>query len=637
MNIMKKGHVLNKAKSLSSCLIFILTFITGLIIYGFIQLPFVNPWGVTGPLTAIQYNPANNIIRFLLIIILPSLFLVALNFNKSIKGFLVLKANGAEDFLKPADPAPNKSITVLKICLYFLVFTSIFLIAGNLFTYEGIYPLDTFHAGETLGAAVDYLNGKIPYRDTLYIHGVFEDPLRSVIAFKLFGHSIASVRMFESILQVFTLLLFSMAIYYIFDKNIFYASVSFFILQIFLLFKPAGTGFALMSRDIPFYIFLIVAAALKKIIENNDFREGKLKTCFYLFLFSFIPILSFAYSIEIGFYLSAASLIYSFAIYLFFLRKDIFKFIASSLSGYILGIIALGITLKWAYYDFFKFTFIIMPQYKELMDGYVYRFKQFEYLFPVLLISLLFYWLTFRFITFAAPDKNSLLNKIKSFYSAYFLEILLLISSVFFFRGALGRADIGHVYSASAPVFILFAYILTKYSLSLYFYKNGLKNFVMSFIVSFMLIAVIMSFYIPKMNYKGFYRFSPEVSDTAFIPQNYIKTIIFLRENLGNGEEFLTMTSEAIWYYFINKPCPTRFPVVWFAMPYFYQNEIVEDLKRRNVKFVLYKNNNWSNAIDGFTNEIRLPIVIAYLKKHYVFYRKMDDNEIWIRKREAIL
>ena len=376
---------------------------------------------------------------------------------------------------------------------------------------------------------------------------------------------------------------------------------------------------------------------LKKLIENNDFRDRKLKTCIYLFLFSFIPTLSFAYSVDRGFYLSATSFIYSFAIYFFFLRKNSFKLIVSSLSGYILGIVALGITLKWAYYDFFKFTFIIMPLYKELMDGYVYQFKQFEYIFPVLLISLLFYWLTFRFITFDALNKNSLLNKIKSFYSAYFIEILLLISSVFFFRGAVGRADIGHVYSASAPVFILSAYVLTKYYLSPYFYKNSLKNYFMSFIVSFMLIAVITSFYIPKMNYERFYRFSPEIPDTAFIPQNYIKTISFLRENLGNGEDFFTMTSEAIWYYFINKPCPTRFPVVWFAMPYFYQNEIVEDLKRRNVKFVLYKNDNWSNKIDGFTNEIRLPIVIAYLKKHYVFYNKIDDNEIWISKSYAIL
>jgi hypothetical protein len=45
------------------------------------------------------------------------------------------------------------------------------------------------------------------------------------------------------------------------------------------------------------------------------------------------------------------------------------------------------------------------------------------------------------------------------------------------------------------------------------------------------------------------------------------------------------MTSEGSWYYFIEKACPTRFPVVWFASTTFYQEEIVSDLKNNNVKY----------------------------------------------------
>ena len=101
------------------------------------------------------------------------------------------------------------------------------------------------------------------------------------------------------------------------------------------------------------------------------------------------------------------------------------------------------------------------------------------------------------------------------------------------------------------------------------------------------------------------------------------------------------MTSEASWYYFIRKPCPIRFPIVWFAMPYFYQSEIVEDLKKSRVKYILYKNDARSNRFGGFGNEVKLPVVVDYIKKNYCFFIKINDNEIWIKKagsgKEGIL
>ena len=91
------------------------------------------------------------------------------------------------------------------------------------------------------------------------------------------------------------------------------------------------------------------------------------------------------------------------------------------------------------------------------------------------------------------------------------------------------------------------------------------------------------------------------------------RAISFLRENLNENEEFLTMTSEASWYYFVNKACPIRFQVIYHAMPYFYQNEIVSDLENSNVKFIIYRNDHWANTVDGFDNEVRLPIVTEYV------------------------
>src|SRR3972149_2386437 len=45
--------------------------IIGSLLWNRISLPFENPWGVTGLFTLIQYNPANNILRFIVFIISP--------------------------------------------------------------------------------------------------------------------------------------------------------------------------------------------------------------------------------------------------------------------------------------------------------------------------------------------------------------------------------------------------------------------------------------------------------------------------------------------------------------------------------------------------------------------------------------
>ncbi len=92
------------------------------------------------------------------------------------------------------------------------------------------------------------------------------------------------------------------------------------------------------------------------------------------------------------------------------------------------------------------------------------------------------------------------------------------------------------------------------------------------------------------------------------------------------------MTSEAAWYYFLERPSPTRFPIVWFAMPHFYQQEIVEDLEEKNVKYILMSNAHWANRIDRVSSKARLPIVRDHIHVNYAPLGMIDDHEIWVRK-----
>lgn len=71
-----------------SLIVFIFIFWLGIKLNHLLSLPFSNPWHIMGPLTVLKYNPANNVIRFLFIICLPSVVLMILALSKHMKHIL---------------------------------------------------------------------------------------------------------------------------------------------------------------------------------------------------------------------------------------------------------------------------------------------------------------------------------------------------------------------------------------------------------------------------------------------------------------------------------------------------------------------------------------------------------------------
>ena len=178
-------------------LIFGVTFAIFLCTYDRIQLPFSNPWGIVGLLSAQEYNPLNDMIRFLFLLTAPSVVLIFFFSSRFTRELFISGIASVHSF----GPATSGK-WFLRFFIYLLVVAALFIACGA--TYR-VHTLDTYHGGETLGAAIDYLSGKVPYRDTIFYHGAFRDPLRSVLAFKLFGKSIAAVRTLETILRIITM------------------------------------------------------------------------------------------------------------------------------------------------------------------------------------------------------------------------------------------------------------------------------------------------------------------------------------------------------------------------------------------------------------------------------------------------
>ena len=611
--------------------IFCISIILGYFLWDKIAVPFRNPWEVTGPLTEKKYSPINDLVRFIIFLSLPPLILSAVYFFniKKIKNICFdSKAHPKDhsDTLTIGLPSWKRNIFGVSL----IVFSAS--IGLNIPTFHSWGKFDSFHEGESLGTAVSYISGNTPYKDFLFMHGLYQDPLRSVVAFNLFGRSIGSVRALESIVKILVFILLSVFFITIFRNQYLYSFIAIAILGWLhgnsIFFVPEAIS--IIPRDIVITCFLINLALLQHFIDKVD------RKIFFIinFLFSFIPILAFSYSVDRGFDLFATYLIVSLILYFLFFRKSIYRtyYLISSFSGVLSALFFLGLLLRGNFFEFFKFTFLILPRYKGLMDGLVYPVREMQFLIICIFIAANTYWVSFKFIKELHSNNRKMGISIKKFIEKHLIEFCLLLLSILVFKNALNRSDWEHILYSSPLTYILFIYILIKYYFLKIFHRYSFKR-IFNYLVIF-LIVVSFGINIYRIHNKNLIveNFPFKIKDSEFIPDNYKATILFLKNNLNHDEEFFTMTSEASWYYFINKPCPTRFPVVWFAMPYFYQNEIVEKLKERKVKFILYENNNWANTIDGFPNDIRLPIVVNYIRKNYIFFKKIDDNKIWAIK-----
>jgi len=493
-------------------------------------------------------------------------------------------------------------------------------------------PLDTFHEGETLGMAIDYESGKKPYAETIFLHGVFQDPLRSVLAFKIFGASIASARTMSSILNVLAFVLFFLTLFLLFDFRI-AASVFSGTLLLMMLY----VYYSVISRDINAYLGIIpVLLFSKRYISSRSvaLSEKNVPATFFALAFfaAFFPVASFAYSIDRGFYSSFGYLVFLvLGTVIFFRNKKILPhFLVASLLGIVSGIAVIAIAVRGALADFLAFTFRDMPSYKELMDGFVYQFRG-ESLVPVAVFSVILFWLGKRFVATIMAEKNAgLWQKAGNFVIEYFLEIFLLGLSLAYYRSALGRGDIGHIIDATGPLLILSVYIIVKRIIG-YRESESRQFFAVTCVVLAAASMLVFSKFDISQKNANWWRFPLHTKDAELIPENHKKTILFLKENLNDNQYFVTLTSEGVWYYYLNKPCPIKFPIVWFASPSFYQKEIISEMRAKKdiIKYVIYKNGTWTNNFDFIPNEKRLSIVFDYVRQNYQFYTRIDDQEIW--------
>lgn len=468
--------------------------------------------------------------------------------------------------------------------------------------------LDLLHEGESLGTAVGIMKGQKSYKDIIFLHGFFKDPGIAILAFKLFGRSVFSYRSLQSILNILALILLSALLvkYSNHEKNHPLILYSFFLTLIF--FKPFGLGYLLLHRDIPLMVMaLIILHGSRNQVSPTQF-----------FFLTFIAFSTLAYSVDRGTYLSLSAILWSIII-TWCSKEQRMKLVIAILGGTLAGLLLFSLVISWEWEEFVSFTYIHMPRYKDIMDGFVYKFKSYPYMVFVLLIS-------FNLFTLLVQVLNTIpILGLRKTLLKKSVEIFLAITGILYFKSALGRGDLGHIWYSLLPTYLLlpssiFWYIQCRL-------PNTLRRITLISAIGFVISTTLL-----KVKWKDWYNFS-SFEDKILI-DSHTKTIVdHLKDRIEKyGGGFVTLTNEPGWYYLLNVPSGIRFYALLHGIGNIYQKEMIQDLKRNNVQVILLTSRSWTNRIDGLQNSDRFRILFDYIIENYKLDIKIDGTEIYVRK-----
>ncbi|MCW5898013.1 MAG: hypothetical protein KIT10_01995 [Flavobacteriales bacterium] len=589
----------------------------GVLLWEHLKLPYSNPLGIPSQVSLLEYSPANNSLRFGVLVLLPALLLL------SAWRFLPL----ARQTMADAGQAPSLPLGDMPEhggAGRWLVLTAMVLSLLSPTSFAS-GPFDSFHEGESLGPAVGYARGEVPYRDHLFIHGTWQDPLRSVVAFKLFGRSIGAVRALESFTKVAIHALLALLLLRLFPRNTLHAAVVLLAIQALAIADQLD----IMTRDLPTLLALLALARIALEVRDHDLPAVR-PPRIAMFMLGLLPGLALGVSVDRGLYLTLFLLVIA-PITLWLLPKRSRRATAMFLlAGLITGTLLLGLMIRWNYTGMFQFCFGEMPLYKELMDSYPYSILSPRYLACALLAALLPLALLWVFL--ATWRERPWPKAVERFLRDHLFTLGLVMLALLLFRNALGRADALHLKYSWWGLFLA-ALVFFRAGIPLPFTATAWPAPTKRLPALLAPALIVLSLVTVTVTGQWRENFPWCVADEAFIPAEDREAVAWLRENLGQDEGFITLTGEAAWYYYLDRPCPTRFNVIQFAQLPHYQDEVIALLESGDIQWLLYTNGHWYNTLDHHDNDARIPRIMAHIRQHYKPHVSLGHNEIWALAR----
>ncbi len=575
-----------------------------------ISLKFSNPEGIVGPLPAVKFNPATNLLRYLVFVGLPAVVYLVLHFT--ISKVIVVTAN-----VRPFPTAPFGGEVIFRLAVVAILGWGLSQFFSFYSTNMPWGTLDFYHDGESLAPAMNYfLTGKL-WAGSLLVHGAIHDPLTASWGWGLFGQkTIGAFFGFRHLLgSLIPLgLVFMILAFGIWARDRFGGwSAAGLISVLLLVYHFSDQWQYLDRRDFP----VLVGIAL--ILLGLTLKKS--------FLWMLVGILSpfaFFYSIDRGGYYLLILLSVLAAPLL--LNQVQPTFVRNRFFACIIGML-LGWGAIWAIYgteeiSAFSATTIYWVRWKDYMDSYVYPFPalgNFRHSVPLILVMV-------NLLMFAA-----MLPRYRRMQELQIgtVHLVMAIAGFVYFRSALGRSDEGHLRYVSTFIFLGSGFLFWG---GLEFLPQMFRKVSNSVLVLPLLWISASSLYAEAGRVSavpGALRYFSELvklSDETFLGVQQKEWIATLKSHFRDERCLFSFSNDNAVYFLLRKQSCTRFIAAATGSTKTAQKQMISELEGAKPSLLIYSSPTGTQSVDGIQNSERLPIVNDYILRHY---RPAFDEAGW--------
>lgn len=498
--------------------------------------------------------------------------------------------------------------------------------------------IDVFHRGESLGPASDLLRGKVPYRDVFILHGLLDDGFLDATLMQWFGRDVdvstARVIVLDTLINP---VLWYLAIV-IFD------SIPLGILVVALSLVTTGWNQRALLEVVA--VALVIAAL----------RRGK---PWLAFAAGAVSVTALFQSLDMGIY-SIAGGAAAFVAAAFFdrrtgasVRPSLMKalaFAAGVAAGAAPWLVYLG--SRGALGDFITTSFVTVPAiidpvwslpFPDLVKSFgdeltlkrVADFllgQEIRFVLNPLVLGIAAAYLVFSYARrrFSALD-SALLP----------VTIVAVVTQ----RSAIGRADFPHQYFAAflLPAILTILLVLLFRHLAEMWRRGGPESKAfLSLLVLAPVPLIATMLWIPDLvsarldqvlRYRDrIWRRADADEQSRLIAQRLGLVTRELDRIAKEGAPMFDFSNQPAFYFFANRPNPTRFYQIPIVSPLRFQREVIERLEATRTPLILRRSPEGFDNFDGIPNDVRAAAVAAYIDDRYVFHKKVRGVEIWTRK-----
>ena len=601
-----------KKKLLYTFLILIFSICISKILWSKINLPFNTEIEISGLYLQNNYNPINEILRYVIFLTIPLItFFLTINFffKKQINNFkniLFLNLN-------------YKNTENEKTTYYFLL-TVIFLIfiLSFMSTEFSMLHFDNFHEGQRFSPYINYTFKGGLWSSSYLTVGLFHEFLETFTVSKIFGGiSISQIRFFDVFLSYIINFLTVLLAYQIAINQKF---KSLYKILFFLFLNLAIIIFVyknLHYRDFPILLFLNFL-----LFSFNTKSKSNIAN----FLIGTLSMLSMVWSVDKGVFLNFTLV---FLIIFYLIRKEKQKVFSISL-GIILSWLFLFIIMGKNEFNYFVNNTLEVLQFHQYVHGSIHP-EPFSSMIlssratKVLLMAILSGILIIG-ICFIKNKHFS--NKLKIFYAFLFLTAFIN------YRTALGLSDSYHIRKSELYWEIILLSILLSFIFNFFSKKKSLINYNLSYktTIVFLLAFTVLA---QNVNFTNITNFGNRLEkylnlpDKKFLTEEQFYSISKISKTLSGEKCIQFFTYEASIPFLTKKPSCSKFYMIWSIATNKNQNEFIKEMENSGSKFIV--SNGPYEYFPPFSPSERFPIVQKYINDNFKLYDQINSYKIYIK------